>query len=154
MACSAGIILRALVIIIFGLFNSGTVGRWVSLFSIFIALLVIPILFNKCFIIYAHFIISTSSTFSFTIIYLCKKQSFGCRRFGHDYFTVFFQYMKSLWTGFGVQFVPGGEFIMNLHLQIAMLCTTISHLSIGQLSFFSFYMDICLLLLRTFIKIQ
>ena len=55
----------------------------------------------------------------------CREAAMKFISTGGTYFTVFVQEMKSLWTGFGVQFVPGGEIILKIHLQIAILCTTL-----------------------------
>ena len=124
-AWSSGISLCAIFIVVFVLFNSGTVVHWVYLFSTLIALLILPILFIKSFIC-ASFIISISSAFSFTSIFLWKLLSFGCRHFGRDYFSVFILEMKSFWTGFRVHIVLYGKFILKFHLQLAMLSTTLS----------------------------
>lgn len=78
-AGSYGISLRDIAIVVFVLFYSVTVGRWVSLFYTLVALLILPIIFIKGFILYLSFIISASSVFSFTSIYLWKIWSFGCR---------------------------------------------------------------------------
>ena len=101
---------------------NGTLG--ITVFTL-ISLLFPPILFIGYFIIYISFIISASSAFSFTSIFLLKQQSSGCRHFGHGYFTVFVQEMNRLWTGLGLQVFPGDEVILKVHLQLSVLWATL-----------------------------
>ena len=136
-----GISIFALVIVVFVLFYCGTVGRWVSLFSTLIALLILPILFIGGFLSPPLLLYLPLPNFPL-LAYPCSNYDPECRSFGQNYFAAFVQEINSLWTGSGVQVVPCGEFILKVRLQLAVLCTTMSQYSVGKLLFFSVYTDV------------
>ena len=57
---------------------------------------------------------------------LSKRRSLGLSRFGHNCLGVFVQEMEGLLTVLGVAIVACGEIILEIHLQIPVLGTTLS----------------------------
>ena len=82
------------------------------LFTIYVALIVLPVLIVIFFVIPESLVKSSSSNIDFIGISLCKQQSFEFRNFRYSHLSVFVQKIKRLRTGLGVYIVSGSEVVM------------------------------------------
>ena len=84
-------------------------------------LLIFPVLFIKSFVApYASVVLAYFASVSSTALH--KFCSFRLRRPLHNCLAVLIKEVQSLLAVLGVSVVPGGEVILQVHLQISMLC--------------------------------
>ena len=97
--------------------------------------LIFPVLFVEMFVSPSASVVPASSaSVSSTALHKCR--SFGLRRPLHNYLAVLVEEVQSMLEVLGVSVVPGGEVILQVHLQISMLGATLPQKSVGKVALF------------------
>ena len=110
--------------------------------SVFIEIktfLIFSVLFVERFFAPSASVVSAFSAFV-TSTALHKCRSFVLRHSLHNYLSVLFEEVQSLLEVLGVSVVPGGEVILQVHLQISMLGATLPQKSVGKVALFGVLM--------------
>ena len=82
--------------------------------------LMFPVLFIGIFVAHSSSVVPVSSTsVSSTALHKCR--SLGLRCYFHNCLDVLVEEVQNLFEFLGVSVVPGGEVILQVHLQISML---------------------------------
>ena len=97
--------------------------------------LIFPVLFVEIFVAPSASVVPASST-SVSSTALHKRRSFGLRRPFHSCIAVIVKEVQSLLRVLGVSVVPGGEVILQVHLQIFMLGAALPQESVGKVALF------------------
>ena len=97
--------------------------------------LIFPVLFLISFVApSASAVPASSASMSSTALHKCR--SFGPRHPLHNCLAILVEEMQSLLAVLGVSIVPGGQFILQVHLQISMLGADLPQESVGKVALF------------------
>ena len=109
--------------------------------------IIFPVIFVKSFVApYASVVLAYSASVSSTALH--KFCSFRLRRPLHNCLAVLVKEVQSLLAVLGLSFVPSGEVILKVHLQISMLGVALPQESVGKVALFGFLTCDCLFCLR------
>ena len=104
-----------------------------SLFIVIKTFLIFPVIFFERFFAPSTSVVSASSaSVASTALHECH--SFELRHLLHKYLAVLVKEVQSLLEVLGVSVVPGGEVILQFHLQVSMLVASLSQESLGKVA--------------------